>query len=378
MMMGREDKYVRFEDWRSEQSVMSPRRHNALSSLKERTAGVFAFLGNLVHSETLKRSVLHEKKLTTRTLHPQGPFLQSWNKIFVLSCIFAVSVDPLFFYIPVINDNNTCWYLDKKLEITASVLRFFTDIFYILHIIFQFRTGYIASSPTTFGRGVLVEDRYAIAKRYLSTYFLIDVFAVLPLPQVVILVVLPNLGGSEVTKAKNILMFIVICQYVPRLIRIRPLYLQITRSAGVITETPWAGAVLNLLIYLLASHEVITVKIYKIKVVTLVLGALWYLLSIERKDACWRDTYLQSAHLREEEMRVKSRDTDQWMSYRLLPENLKERIRRHEKYRWHQTSGVDEELLLMNLPKDLRRAIKRHLCLSLLMRSDKDHVPKGT
>jgi cyclic nucleotide gated channel len=79
-------------------------------------------------------------------------------------------------------------------------------------------------------------------------------------------------------------------------------------------------------------------------------------------------TYLQSAHLREEEMRVKSRDTDQWMSYRLLPENLKERIRRHEKYRWHQTSGVDEELLLMNLPKDLRRAIKRHLCLSLLMR----------
>uniref|UniRef100_A0A0D3GHC9 Cyclic nucleotide-binding domain-containing protein n=1 Tax=Oryza barthii TaxID=65489 RepID=A0A0D3GHC9_9ORYZ len=391
-----------------------------------------------------------------------GPFLQSWNKIFVLSCIFAVSVDPLFFYIPVINENNTCWYLDKKLEITASVLRFFTDIFYILHIIFQFRTGYIASSPTTFDRGVLVEDRYAIAKRYLSTYFLIDVFAVLPLPQVVILVVLPNLRSSEVAKAKNILMFIVLCQYVPRLIRIRPLYLQITRSAGVITETPWPGAVLILLIYLLASH---------------VLGALWYLLSIERKDACWRDvcrnnstgcnqaylycgdkeniflqtaclpinsnnidpnfgiyvpalnnvsqstdflaklfycvcwglqnlssrgqnlktstyawenlfavfvsisglvlfallianvqTYLKSAHLREEEMRVKSRDTDQWMSYRLLPENLKERIRRHENYRWHQTSGVDEELLLMNLPKDLRRAIKRHLCLSLLMR----------
>ncbi|XP_015694209.1 cyclic nucleotide-gated ion channel 1-like isoform X2 [Oryza brachyantha] len=440
MMMGREDKYVRFEDWKSEQSVMSPRRQNVMSSLKERAAGVFACLGNLVHSQTLKRSVLHERKSMTSTLHPQGPFLQSWNKIFVLSCIFAVSVDPLFFYIPVINDNNTCWYLDKKLEITASVLRFFTDIFYILHIIFQFRTGYIASSPTTSGRGVLVEDRYAIAKRYLSTYFLIDIFAVLPLPQVVILVVLPNLRGSEVAKAKNILMFIVICQYVPRLIRIRPLYLQITRSAGV-------------------------------------LGALWYLLSIERKDACWRDkcsnntancnstylycgikentflgnvclpinsngidpyfgiyvpalnnvsqsssffaklfyciwwglqnlsslgqnlktstyawenlfavfvsisglvlfallignvqTYLQSAHLREEEMRVKSRDTDQWMTYRLLPENLKERIRRHEKYRWHQTSGVDEELLLMNLPKDLRRAIKRHLCLSLLMR----------
>ena len=65
---------------------------------------------------------------------------------------------------------------------------------------------------------------------------------------------------------------------------------------------------------------------------------------------------------------MKSRDTDQWMSYRHLPENLKERIRRYEQYRWQETSGVDEEQLLMNLPKDLRRDIKRHLCLSLLMR----------
>jgi hypothetical protein len=55
-------------------------------------------------------------------------------------------------------------------------------------------------------------------------------------------------------KAKNILMLIVVCQYVPRLIRIRPLYLQITRSAGIITETAWAGAAFNLIIYMLASH----------------------------------------------------------------------------------------------------------------------------
>jgi hypothetical protein len=65
-------------------------------------------------------------------------------------------------------------------------------------------------------------------------------------------------------------------------------------------------------------------------------------------------------------MRVKRRDTEQWMAHRLLPENLKERILRHEQYRWQETRGVDEEGLLMNLPKDLRREIKRHLCLSLL------------
>uniref|UniRef100_A0A0A9AJK7 CNGC1 n=1 Tax=Arundo donax TaxID=35708 RepID=A0A0A9AJK7_ARUDO len=51
-------------------------------------------------------------------------------------------------------------------------------------MIFQFRTGFIAPSSRVFGRGVLVEDTFAIAKRYLSTYFLVDFFAVLPLPQV--------------------------------------------------------------------------------------------------------------------------------------------------------------------------------------------------
>ena len=117
-------------------------------------------------------------------LDPQGPFLQRWNKIFVLSCFIAVSLDPLFFYVPVIDDQKKCLGLDNNMVITASVLRSFTDIFYILHIIFQFRTGFIAPSSRVFGRGVLVEDGWLIAKKYLSSYFFIDILAVLPIPQV--------------------------------------------------------------------------------------------------------------------------------------------------------------------------------------------------
>lgn len=79
-------------------------------------------------------------------------------------------------------------------------------------------------------------------------------------------------------------------------------------------------------------------------------------------------TYLQSTTVRLEEMRVKRRDSEQWMSHRLLPESLRERIRRYEQYKWQETRGVDEEHLLHNLPKDLCRDIKRHLCLALLMR----------
>lgn len=396
-----------------------------------------------------------------KVLDPQGPFLQKWNKIFVLSCVIAVSLDPLFFYVPVINRDRKCVDLDKKMETTASVLRSFTDLFYIFHIILQFRTGFIAPSSRVFGRGVLVEDTWLIAKKYLSSYFLVDILAVLPLPQVVILIVIPNVGGSEVLNTKNLLKFIVLFQYVPRFLRIYPLYKEVTRTSGILTETAWAGAAFNLFLYMLASH---------------VLGASWYLFSIERETTCWKghckmdggcilycdhgrgintilgdlcpiqppdaklfnfgifldalqsgivestyfpkkffycfwwglqnlsslgqnletstyvweicfavfisisglvlfsflignmQTYLQSTTTRLEEMRVKRRDAEQWMAHRLLPETLRKRIRRYEQYKWQETRGVDEENLLCNLPKDLRRDIKRHLCLALLMR----------
>jgi cyclic nucleotide gated channel len=85
-------------------------------------------------------------------------------------------------------------------------------------------------------------------------------------------------------------------------------------------------------------------------------------------STCFGQTYLQSTTMRLEEMRVKRRDAEQWMSHRLLPDDLRERIRRYEQYKWQETRGVDEENLLRNLPKDLRRDIKRHLCLALLMR----------
>jgi cyclic nucleotide gated channel len=67
-------------------------------------------------------------------------------------------------------------------------------------------------------------------------------------------------------------------------------------------------------------------------------------------------------------MRVKRTDAEQWMSHRMLPRNLRDRVRRYEQYKWQETRGVEEENLVRNLPKDLRRDIKRHLCLGLLKR----------
>ncbi|PSS28805.1 Cyclic nucleotide-gated ion channel like [Actinidia chinensis var. chinensis] len=475
------EKFVRFQDWKSERSTedQSTKHGIPLGGFEttinsvtnkfrrglECASGRTRNLKRSLKSFSLNSTAVNGSSSKKKILDPQGSFLQKWNKIFVLSCVLAVSVDPLFFYIPVIDDEKKCLGLDKKLQVTAIVLRFFTDIFYIIHIIFQFHTGFIAPSSRVFGRGVLVKDAWEIAKRYLSSYFLVDILAVLPLPQVVILVIIPNMGGSSSLNTKNLLKFVVLFQYIPRLLRVYPLYKEVTRTSGILTETAWAGAAFNLFLYMLASH---------------VFGAFWYLFSIERETACWKkacgnqticvdssvycedtnggfrgflnescpiqtpnttlfdfgifldalqsgvvesqdfpqkffycfwwglqnlsslgqnlktstfvweicfavfvsiaglvlfsflignmQTYLQSTTMRLEEMRVKRRDAEQWMSHRLLPENLRERIRRYEQYKWQETRGVDEENLICNLPKDLRRDIKRHLCLALLMR----------
>lgn len=188
----------RFQDWNSEMNspgihvTRSGRIRTTLNSVSrkfqrgfesssERIKGFAKPFKSFSRHSLLTRFFSSGKKI----LDPQGPFLQKWNKIFVLSCLIAVSIDPLFFYIPMIDDDKKCLSRDRKMETTATVLRSFSDIFYIIHIIFQFRTGFIAPSSRVFGRGVLVEDSWAIAKRYMSSYFLIDILAVLPLPQVV-------------------------------------------------------------------------------------------------------------------------------------------------------------------------------------------------
>lgn len=67
-------------------------------------------------------------------------------------------------------------------------------------------------------------------------------------------IVIPNLSGSTMTNTKNFLRFIIICQYIPRLFLIFPLSSQIVKATGVVTETAWAGAAYNLMLYMLASH----------------------------------------------------------------------------------------------------------------------------
>ncbi|XP_050215183.1 protein CNGC15b [Mercurialis annua] len=408
------------------------------------------------------------ERVKNKILDPRGPAIYRWTKIFLVACLISLFVDPLFFYLPIVSKNNSCIDIGIPLEIFLTIVRSVADVFYMVQILIRFRTAYVAPSSRVFGRGELVIDSRKIALKYLRRQFWIDIVAALPLPQVLIWLIIPNLGGSTMANTKNVLRFIIIFQYLPRLLLILPLSSRITKANGVVTETAWAGAAYNLMLYMLASH---------------VLGACWYLLSIERQEACWRNVcklenpscrydyfdcremysplreswfkssnvthlchpsaefyqfgifgdalifgvttstffnkyfyclwwglknlsslgqnlstttyvgeiafaiviatlglvlfallignmqrYLQSTTVRLEEWRIRRTDTEQWMHHRQLPPELRQSVRKYDQYKWVATRGVDEEALLKGLPLDLRRDIKRHLCLDLVRR----------
>ncbi|KAL6967229.1 Protein CNGC15c [Sarracenia purpurea var. burkii] len=78
--------------------------------------------------------------------------------------------------------------------------------------------------------------------------------------------------------------------------------------------------------------------------------------------------YIQSATARLEEWRLKRADTEQWMHHRQLPQELRRCVRKYDQYKWVATQGVYEEAILEDIPTDLRRQIKRYLCLNLVRR----------
>ncbi|KAH7529426.1 hypothetical protein FEM48_Zijuj05G0182800 [Ziziphus jujuba var. spinosa] len=71
--------------------------------------------------------------------------------------------------------------------------------------------------------------------------------------------------------------------------------------------------------------------------------------------------YASNSFVMRLEMSLRRHDVEQWMSHRRLPEELRRRVPQAEQYIWAATRGVNEEILLENLPEDPQRDIRRHL-----------------
>ncbi|CAN8286089.1 unnamed protein product [Cochlearia groenlandica] len=415
-------------------------------------------------NKSFKNVKQHLKKV-----YKKSKTIENWRKTVLLACVVALGVDPLFLFVPVIDSPRFCFTFDKKLGAVVSAIRTFIDTFYVVHIIYHFITELIAPRHQVSFRGeLIVHHSKAIKKPHFVFHFIVDILSVLPIPQVVLLSLMNH---SDALVSKVILKWIILTQYIPRVVRIYPILKEITRASGTVAESKWIGAAFNLFLYMLHSH---------------VFGAFWYVSAVEKKNKCWRmacaktpgcvftdqycrrgvedhgrylntscplidpddiisqdvfnfgmyidalksgivekypedfprkffycfwwglrnisalgqnlktsnsvgdivfaliicvsglllfsvlignvQKYLQSTTIRLDEMKEKMRDTEKWMSNRMLPEYLKDRIRRYENYKWRQTRGIEDETLLLGLPKDLRIETKRHLYLNMLHR----------
>ncbi|CAK9874900.1 unnamed protein product [Sphagnum jensenii] len=201
-----------------------------------------------------------------KVLDPKRKSVQHWNKLFVLSCFFALFVDPLFFFTIGINPEYKCVVFNYPWAIVFTVLRSVTDFILLLHMLLQFRLAYESNN------GKLVFNRRAIADRYVYSHaFVLDVITVLPLPQIVIMVFVRNYTTRDNADfLKNVLRVIVLLQDIPRCIRFFPILIGQSPS-GFVFETAWANFIINIFMYLLASH---------------VVGCCWYLFGLQRVNSC--------------------------------------------------------------------------------------------
>jgi cyclic nucleotide gated channel len=117
-------------------------------------------------------------------LDPRGRLIHLWSKIFLSACLLSLFVDPLFLYLTGTQRHNMCLEFRYPLALTLSMVRSALDLFYAAHILFRFRTAFIAPSSRVFGRGELVIQPCQIARRYLGRTFWFDLVTALPLPQV--------------------------------------------------------------------------------------------------------------------------------------------------------------------------------------------------
>lgn len=126
------------------------------------------------HSVHLERQQLKG----TRLLHPQEPFILTWQFIVGIGILYSIIVVPLrlgFDY-----DATGSWYL----------LEFIIDGFFMMDIVLNFRTAFFNEER------LLVFDPRVIFWRYAKSWFLVDLVSTVPIDELVRYVDLPSLSLS--------------------------------------------------------------------------------------------------------------------------------------------------------------------------------------
>ncbi|XP_042984763.1 cyclic nucleotide-gated ion channel 1-like [Carya illinoinensis] len=160
-------------------------------------------------------------------------------------CVVAVAVDPLFFYLPFIDESTKCIELDTTLEIIAICVRSFLDLIAIWYLIARKK----------------IHDRPDMK----CSDYVINILSILPVPQVLVPIIFSEMRNSEFRDGRKFLNAVVLLQYVPRIFRIYRLWKIVNKN---IKPRPKVNAErnkntkgfmvmkagFNLFLYLIASH----------------------------------------------------------------------------------------------------------------------------
>ncbi|MED6145959.1 hypothetical protein PIB30_029922 [Stylosanthes scabra] len=385
-------------------------------------------------------------------MNPHTKVVQQWNMIHALFCWAAIILDPLFLFLFYVQRQQEYPCIAINSTMTAALVSFrsINDLMFLLNILVQFRLAFVSRVSPVDHVGYLVDHPKKIVLQYLRGFFLFDLLVVIPLPQIMVLFVLPNNLGSW-----NHLLVAILVQYIPRLHRFLPL-LNGQSPTGLVFESKWKSLIKHVLLFLLSAHFV---------------GSCGYLFALQRVSQClkvtcqatfingcmnlidcgrqtsknvmwqvgtkanncllttsafdygiytnlvklttesnwvmkyvfslfWGFTQISSlagnetpsyngleviftmairgmgffllAFLvgsmqnvlqvprRRLEMQLRGHEVEQWMFYRHLPTDLRRRIIMAEHYNWAATQGLNEKMLMENMPDDLQRDLRRH------------------
>ncbi|KAJ8475957.1 hypothetical protein OPV22_019684 [Ensete ventricosum] len=207
-------------------------------------------------------------------LDPRSGGVQRWNRGLLLARAVALAVDPLFLYAVGVPGNRGCVEVYGRYAAAVAAVRTCADAAQVVHAWVQLRLAYVSRESLVVGCGKLVWDPKAIAAHYLrsATAFWFDLFVILPIPQVFFWLVLPRLiREEEMESIANILLLILLVQFIPKVFHSICMMRSMQQVTGYIFGTIWWGFALNLIAYFIASH---------------VTGGCWYTLAIQRVSSC--------------------------------------------------------------------------------------------
>ncbi|KAK9178947.1 hypothetical protein WN943_028141 [Citrus x changshan-huyou] len=326
--------------------------------------------------------------------------LVNWNKIIVhlqgnsgssiqlFLSMAAVSIDPLFFYIPVVNDNKKCIRLDYKLAVTATGLRSLFDFLYIFYITPQLLADLVASVNAKHEANNSLKS---LMKFWLGSLF-VDLPAVFPLPQVFGALwyfsaierqtecwkkacLFNNTGCTRGSfdcydSLGNYEFLNEFCPTKPQNTTILDFGIfQHALQSGIVEVPDFPQKFLHCFRWGLRNLScfgqnlqtssnawenffVILVTISGLVLMLFLIGNI--------------QIYLQTKATRPKEMTLRMQEMNEHMPIQKLSRSVQQQLKIYQRYIWRKPDTIDVESSLSILPKELRRNIKRELCLDLL------------